>query len=273
MALLLYVPVLHEGYLKLFARRKKERTLYILGEQLINEFPLLAREIRRVDPEVIAQLVRSLKIFETVIVATPNTFKALKKDIIVSANEVEMHELVGRYLPSKKVQYDTAFLRWDSKSIHKKQLITPTLEISSKVFDRKVITTAAKEAKKSADWFRQVGAVLVKNKRILLSSFNERQPTPQAAYSEGDPRNFVSLGVDTHLRLTLHAEQSIITQAAKRGIPTEGASLYVTTFPCPDCAALIAACGITACYFSEGYAQLDGQKILKLAGVKIIKVK
>ena len=136
-----------------------------------------------------------------------------------------------------------------------------------------MIALALKNAGYSADWYRQVGAVVVKNKQVLVSGYNKRQPTPHSAYIEDDPRNFLTYGEDTHLRHTLHAEQDVIAQAAKNGISLDGAEMYVTTFPCPDCAANIAASGIKKCYFSEGYAQLDGEKILRQSGIEIIQVK
>jgi len=272
MALILHIPVLHEGYLKLFNRRKSEKTVYVLGEEIIKEYPLLAREIRRINPRIIVKLIQSLKLFDEVVLLTPNILKDLSEIDCVSADEVEMREFFKKYLPKVKVKYDSAFLRWDSQTATKQEVVDSDLIISKKEFDRKIMNQAIEIAENSADWFRQVGSVLVGKNVVLVSGFNRRQPSPHSAYTEGDPRNFFELGTDTHLRNTLHAEQDVISQAAKKGIKTEGSSIYVTTFPCPDCAALIAASGISKCYYKDGYSQLDGQKILKLAGVKIIKV-
>ena len=77
-----------------------------------------------------------------------------------------------------------------------------------------------------------------------------------------------------HIELTTdqHAESVVISEAAKKGIALEGADLYMSTFPCPPCAKLVAAAGIRRCYFSSGYAMLDGERILKDRGVEIIRV-
>ena len=71
----------------------------------------------------------------------------------------------------------------------------------------------------------------------------------------------------------MHAEAAVIAEAAKKGIATQGCDVYATTFPCPTCAKLIAAAGIKKLYYQDGYALLDGENVLKSAGVKIIKVK
>jgi len=64
----------------------------------------------------------------------------------------------------------------------------------------------------------------------------------------------------------------LIAEAAKRGISLEGTNLYVTDFPCPPCAKLIARSGITRLYFSRGYAVLDGESTLKNKGVELVFV-
>ena len=47
--------------------------------------------------------------------------------------------------------------------------------------------------------------------------------------------------------------------------------MYVTDFPCPPCAKLIAGAGIAKLCFREGYAVLDGQDVLEAAGVEIVR--
>ena len=47
--------------------------------------------------------------------------------------------------------------------------------------------------------------------------------------------------------------------------------LYVTDFPCPPCAKLIAAAGVVRLYFRTGYAVLDGEQVLEAAGVEVLR--
>ncbi len=48
--------------------------------------------------------------------------------------------------------------------------------------------------------------------------------------------------------------------------------MYVTDFPCPPCAKLIAAAGVERVYFRDGYAVLDGEDVLREAGVELLRV-
>jgi dCMP deaminase len=97
-------------------------------------------------------------------------------------------------------------------------------------------------------------------------------PSDQIANDEGDPRGNFKAGQHLESSLALHAEASIVAQAAKSGISLEGADIYVDTFPCPPCAKQLAYSGIKTLCYRNGYAVLDGERILKSQGVKIIFV-
>lgn len=272
--LLLYLPVLHEGYLKLFKRHASADTdLAILGPDIIIDFPELAREVRAMPHETVKSLVESLGIFPEVRIITKKDLKSLDGQELIVADESIMEELAKKYFKKSKIAKDHAFLRWDTKNVQSVLSVSPDITISKKKFDHDVLRLAEKEAQKSADWYRQVGAAIVRDGKVILVGYNTRQPTPHAAYIEADPRNFLPPGSDTNLRLTVHAEQRIVAEAAKQGIALEGAAIYVTTFPCPDCAGVIAYTGIKKCYYAGGYSSLDGEKILKKHGVELIFVK
>jgi dCMP deaminase len=64
----------------------------------------------------------------------------------------------------------------------------------------------------------------------------------------------------------------VIAQAARAGRALDGADLYVTTFPCPACARLIAASGFRRCYFTGPYSVLEGDHILRAADVGLFRV-
>jgi len=69
-----------------------------------------------------------------------------------------------------------------------------------------------------------------------------------------------------------HAEVSLIAEAARRGIPLEGADMYVTVFPCPPCSKVVAHSGIKNLYVGGGNSILDAQEVMRAAGVNIIFV-
>ena len=105
----------------------------------------------------------------------------------------------------------------------------------------------------------------------MRAAHNEHNPHPLSAYAAGDPRSNFFKGVGYDLSTATHAEARLIADAAREGRATAGAELYVTDFPCPTCAKLIAAAGVAKLWFREGYAVLDGQDVLEAAGVEILR--
>ena len=88
-----------------------------------------------------------------------------------------------------------------------------------------------------------VGCVLVKDKRIISSGYNGFLPNA--------PHN--SIVVDDHEVATVHAEQNTISDSAKRGVNVNGATAYITHYPCIHCAKLLAASGISEIYYHSDY--------------------
>ena len=64
----------------------------------------------------------------------------------------------------------------------------------------------------------------------------------------------------------------MIAQAAHDGVSLKDSIIYVTTFPCPNCARLIAKAGIKKVYYSKGYSLLDAEKILDHFDIDIFLV-
>ena len=89
---------------------------------------------------------------------------------------------------------------------------------------------------------------------------------------KGDPRSNFDAGQRLDISTAIHSEVGLIAKAAKQGLSLDGASAYVTTFPCPNCAHLLAEAGIKKVYYQKGYSLLDAEEILKAYGVEIILV-
>jgi dCMP deaminase len=136
-----------------------------------------------------------------------------------------------------------------------------------------MIKILREEAEKSSDWWRQVGGLIVKDGSIISKTHNRHVPHEQTPYIDGDPRADFSKGVNLELSTAIHCEAFLIADAAHKGVSLLGAEMYVTTFPCPPCAKLIAYSGIKKLYYADGYGVLDGERILKNRGVDIIFVK
>jgi dCMP deaminase len=164
------------------------------------------------------------------------------------------------------------FLRWHRDNTAEEKAVEAHRSMSVTDADRELLGQAFEAAKDSFDWWRQVGSVIVKDGEVLFTGYNKHMPEEQSPNINGDPRTVYKRGVDANLTTALHGEGALIAEAARKGVSLEGASLYVTDFPCPYCARIIAHSGIKKCYFARGYAALDGAEVLKDAGVELIFV-
>ncbi len=93
----------------------------------------------------------------------------------------------------------------------------------------------------------QVGAIIVRDKRILTTGYNG-SPTGLPHCTEAG-----CLIVNGHCVRTLHAEQNAIIQAALHGVSTDGATIYVTHQPCLICAKMIINAGISRVVYGGDY--------------------
>ncbi|MCR4286249.1 MAG: hypothetical protein NUW00_05120, partial [Candidatus Kaiserbacteria bacterium] len=105
---------------------------------------------------------------------------------------------------------------------------------------------------------------------LIIKSHNEHVPTEYTPYINGDPRDSIKAGTHSEFSSVIHSEKAVFAEVLRPVLL--GADLYVTVFPCPDCAKLIAFSGVRRLFFRGGHASLDGAKILKKKGIEIIKV-
>jgi dCMP deaminase len=271
--LIAYIPVLHSGYIRLFNKYPKA-DIYIFGTELVKEFDYLRKEIRALDPEDMKQALEGLG--RTVYLLGPENLQLLsdKKGIqIVMPREDVTEQIAHKYLPKHSINFEPLFLRWNRENVEKEFPVGHHEEISLNEMLRERFNFVLKEADKTSDWWLQVGALIEKDGEVVLAGHNRYNQSPHQVWSEGDPRNAFFRGVNIELSTSLHAERGIIAEAAKRGISLEGTTMYVTHFPCPMCAKMIATSGIKKLYYATGYAVLDGESALEQSSVEIIKVK
>lgn len=273
--LVMYVPALHQSYVNFFeAYAPQVEGLYILGEDILAEFPILEREIRAIKPEVAKRFLENAGYFKKVEVLNKKGLAKLKHQKIVMSDEEIMEEIIAKYFSRQRVDQEKRFfLRFYEKMV--KNAVGEAeydCQISKKDFDRQIMSIAKNESKKSSDWFRQIGVVLITNDPIQFTAHNQRMPSDHEPWAVGDPRLYLPYGSNSSLRSTLHAEQAVIAKAARAGVKTEGASLYTTVYPCPDCINNIVTAGIKRCYFEKGYAALASEDILKINGIEVVRV-
>jgi len=120
---------------------------------------------------------------------------------------------------------------------------------------------------------RKVGAVIVKDKRILTTGYNGAPTGTPHCLEIGCYReeHNIPSGERAELCRGTHAEQNAIIQAAYHGVSIKGATLYVTLQPCVLCAKMAINAGIEKIYFKGNYPDELSLKILEEAGIELIK--
>lgn len=269
-----YIPVLHEGYRRFLVEHEDADKLYLIGQTFTGE-TYLRKDIRALAPEDISRAIAVLGWAKEVTVLNSHEFPSDFSDretLIVMPDEDISRDFAGRFLFGVNVLFDRVFLRWHKGNIKNEDLVIPDKQISRQIFDRGIMGLAQSASLRSSDFWRQVGAVLVVDNQVRLVGYNRHVPSAHEPYAFGDPRGMFSRGVEIELSTALHAEAAVLTQALKEGICTQHADLYITTFPCPTCAKLIAYSGIKRLYFASGYTVLNGQEVLNSQGVELIRV-
>jgi dCMP deaminase len=110
---------------------------------------------------------------------------------------------------------------------------------------------------------KKVGALIVKDKRIISDGYN------------GTPSGFENVCEDENGMTkwhVLHAEANAISKVAASTQNSDGASLYVTLSPCKECSKLIYQAGIKKVFYTEAYKDTTGLDFLEKAGVEVIQI-
>ncbi|MCA9372500.1 hypothetical protein KC921_00205 [Candidatus Woesebacteria bacterium] len=278
-ALLLYLPVWHAGYQQLFDANLSQLDHVLIvdpiwAQTLAPTLDYLRKDIRALTALEAKNIVSGLYPKLNVQILDQNsaiTLKNLELDAFLAPDDDVSHQ-VAESLGLKNVEFLPVFLRWDRTRAVAEHVVTADEESSADDFAKKMLGKAYDEAEHSSDWWRHVGAILTRKDQVLFAAANRHQPSDQTPYIVGDVRQLFKQGEYMNYSTAEHAECAVIAEAARRGVSTENTQLYVTTFPCPYCARLITHAGISEVFFAEGYATLDGEELLKQAGIKITKV-
>jgi len=128
-------------------------------------------------------------------------------------------------------------------------------------------------AKRSTCLRRTVGAVIVKDKRVLTTGYNGAPSGIRHCLDVGCLREQmkVASGERHELCRGIHAEQNAIIQAAFHGVSIRGATLFCTNLPCSICAKMLINAGIVQIIYLDGYADPMSKELLTEAGVSMIR--
>ena len=130
-------------------------------------------------------------------------------------------------------------------------------------WDEYFINITLEVSRRSTCTRAQVGAIIVKEKRILTTGYNGAPKGLPHCLDAGCEM------VDGHCVRSLHAEQNAILQGALHGVSLEGGTLYSTHQPCATCAKMIINAGMKRVVYAGLYPDPLGMKYLKIAGVQV----
>jgi len=122
---------------------------------------------------------------------------------------------------------------------------------------------------------RKVGAIIVKNRRILATGYNGTPSNISHCDEVGCLRDKLNIpsGERHELCRGLHAEQNVLLQAALYGISVKDSVLYCTNQPCSICAKMLINAGIQEIVVADGYPDKMAKDFLKEAGINIRIIK
>lgn len=275
-----HIPIIHKGYLN-FIRTCEERgvsKLFLVDLQFlapVEEFDYLVRKnsLHALATTEIKQALEQYTKIPVVILNDSNLAELQEGTEAVLMPKEDISTFIAeQYLAGREVIYENVFLRWNRENLGETK--EPDVELCDlPAFATTVFNQVLEEATKSADWWRTVGAALVKDGKVIALAHNEHMPAEQLPNIFSDSRSLFKKGININYVTTSHAEVGVIAEAAKKGISSEGAELFLTDFPCPYCARLVVKAGIKKIYFLKGYAVLEGDEFLKGEGVELVQVK
>jgi dCMP deaminase len=161
----------------------------------------------------------------------------------------------------EKMKIDESATRDEKMEI---ETTTPMPDDKQLQFDKRYLKMARVWAENSYCRRRQVGALIVKGRMIISDGYN------------GTPAGFENQCEDDTGQTkpyVLHAEANAITKVAKSHNSSEGATLYVTSAPCLECAKLIIQAGIRRVVYCSEYHHADGLALLQRAGITVLYIK
>jgi len=274
--------VFHKGYADFLAKMAEDKShnffVGILGDDLIKDLTALEPDIRKVSEEDSERIISSFLSAEKYFTVEKDNFSDIikkvnpEKIIILKGDKSEI--FAEKYLKDYKdiVQYFDIRLRWQDS--HVKEFKKEASEISQEELKeyKKFMAEAQAEAEKSKCWWRQVGAVAVKDDKVVFRGFNKMLPNDDECYKIGCIRDSIAPGKSPEVCSVTHAEATIISLAANEGASLRGTTLFVTHFPCPACAKLVAMAGFKKLVYARGSSVFDGERVMASSGVDIIKI-
>ncbi len=149
--------------------------------------------------------------------------------------------------------------------------VSPATHAARPAWDEYFMEITRLVATRSTCLRRRVGALLVRDKRILSTGYNGAPRGLRHCLDIGCLRERLGIpsGERHELCRALHAEQNAIIQAALHGVSVDGSTLYCTAQPCVICSKMLINSGIRSVVYAEGYPDELSRELLEEAGVAL----
>ena len=140
--------------------------------------------------------------------------------------------------------------------------------------DRVYMDMAYEQAAKSSCFRAKVGAVLVRDGLVIAQGYNNMTGGINDCAEVGCIREKLTIPSGTRREVcrAICAEQLAITEAARNGVKLDGATAYITTFPCHICAKLLVSSGVNEIVYDKDYPDELSKNFLAEAGITIRKI-
>ncbi len=140
--------------------------------------------------------------------------------------------------------------------------------------DREYMDKAYEQAEKSYCLKAKVGAVLVKDGKIIAQGYNNMTGGINDCTESGCIREILNIksGERREVCRAICAEQLAISEAARNGVSLDGSVAYITTYPCHICAKMLVSSGISEIVYDKDYPDELSKKFIEEAGIKIRKI-
>ena len=141
-------------------------------------------------------------------------------------------------------------------------------------WDRYFLEIAIVVARRSTCLRRQIGAVIVRDRRILTTGYNGAPSGLAHCLEAGCLRDELKIASGTRHEVcrALHSEMNAIIQAAQHGVSTKGATLYCTHQPCSVCARMLINAGIVKIVYTGDYPDDFSLSLLREAGIELARL-
>lgn len=274
-SLVAYVPVISAAYLEYYESHEGTPNLFVTDETINGGLRPVRKDLRAIGPDAAAGLLEShlKRPVSTIGMIALRHLAGNGQTLFMPDDDVSRYLVNELGINSDQAVLEPVFLRWNRENIDVNSPITPDKMIDALDLPGGVVRSLRENISDTNDWWRQNAAVATGPRgEILGSARNRYVPSDYAGEIDGDIRSQLNRGSSIEAYNTIHAEAELIAAAARQGTALKGCELYATTFPCPTCAKLIAASGISRLYYLDGYATADGEEVLRASGTELVYV-